>query len=59
MLHLAIIVGLALGLVGKAPGLGDATSKISSECSCTGRKLRFLADFLLASPSLGGFSNKP
>jgi hypothetical protein len=39
--------------------LGDAASKISSECSFTGRKLRFLADFFLASPSLGDFSNKP
>jgi len=39
--------------------IGDAALKINSECSFTARKLRFLADFCLASPSLGDFSDKP
>jgi len=38
----------ALGNGGKVPALGHAALKISSECSFTLRKLRFLADFRLA-----------
>jgi len=38
----------ALGNGGKVPALDHAALKISSECSFTLRKLRFLTDFRLA-----------
>jgi hypothetical protein len=49
----------SLGFVREVPALGHAALKINSECSFTLRKLRFLADFCLACPSLGDSSDKP